>query len=91
MRASYLVNHSACGKCLYILRACLNYSSNSIENDRDEDKFRSAENICNFGSGGLKHPQSAFFIHWGSSMLTCAAAAITARRTLMVASRLCLP
>jgi hypothetical protein len=74
MCASYLVDHSACSKCLCILRACLDYSSNGIENDRDEDKFCSAENICNFGRGGLKHPQSAFVVHFRGLSKSCSLA-----------------
>lgn len=89
---SHLIDHSTGGESLHIRRTCFNDSSHGVEDDRDEDEFRSAEYICNLSRSGLWREMSVSSMEFrASGIRTCAAAAITARKTLIVASRLCWP
>lgn len=64
--------------------------TDDIEHDRDKDQFQSSKDVCNFRRGwlgilalGRREWES------GQRYSTCAAAAITERSTLTVASKLC--
>lgn len=85
----YLVNHGTGRKSLDGFGERLNDGAECIEENGNNDELESAEDVRDLGSGRLDSRQR---VHATSSAVhTCAAAAITARNTLIVARRLCWP
>jgi hypothetical protein len=71
------------------IRSGLDNSADDVEDDADNDEFESTEDVTNFGGRGLKRGCQFCAKTCTDKRLTCAAAAMTDRRTLMVESKEC--
>lgn len=71
------------------IRSGFDDRTDHVEEDTDNDEFKSTENITDFGGRGLKWGSSVFESLLTKEGLTWAAAAMTDRRTLMVESKEC--
>jgi hypothetical protein len=52
-----LIKHRASGELRDAVRSRLYDGADDVKDDTDDDEFDSAEDVCDFGGGGLKSGQ----------------------------------